>query len=133
MTMSQTIEEAIHATITSLKFQKPAKYPTLTVKMEYTIPPAERADGDLVLAGGIIEAAKDSRRTELGNGEDYDHDERHEPPREGLYPPREEYLNATCNQSLWCENASVTARDTIRSRRQGQAGGNSPQAQGLCF
>jgi len=42
MTISQTIEEAIHPIITLLKFQNSAKYPTLTVKTVYAIPPAER-------------------------------------------------------------------------------------------
>ena len=42
MTISQTIEEAIHPIITLLKFQNSSKYPTLTVKTVYAIPPAEK-------------------------------------------------------------------------------------------
>ena len=55
-----------------------------------------------MLATGVVETANDSRRTELGNGEDHDQSERDEVPREGLYPPREEDLNAARDQSLLC-------------------------------
>ena len=55
-----------------------------------------------MLATGAVDTAKNSTRTELGNGEDHNQNERNEVSREGLYPPREEYLNATRDQSLLC-------------------------------
>jgi hypothetical protein len=43
---------------------------------------------------GTIRRPKNSRRTELGNGEEHYQCEQNAVRRENLYPPSEEYLNA---------------------------------------
>jgi hypothetical protein len=89
---SQTTEQATHPMITPTKFEKSAKRPTLTVKNVYAIPPTV-----IQGYGSRNERSSTGWRTELGNGQDHDKTEEEEVRRENLYPPREEYLNATRN------------------------------------
>ena len=92
MTRSHTTEDATHPMITPTKSEKPAKRPTLTVKIVYAIPPAINQKYVPPYESGSI-----SWRTELGNCQDHDKSEQGEVRRENSYPPREEYLDAARN------------------------------------
>lgn len=87
---SQTTEEATHPIITPTKSDKSVKRPAWTVRTVYAIPPA-------VNQGYISrrEICSTGWRTELRDCQNHDKSEEDEARRENLYPPREEYLDAT--------------------------------------
>ena len=94
MRRSQTVEQVTHPTITPMNFENLEKSPVLIVKTEYMIPATKnRGLASRSERGG-------GQRTELKNGQDHDDSEQNVVRGENLYPPREKYLNAACNQCL---------------------------------
>lgn len=95
MRRSQTVEQVTHPTITPMNLENLEKSPVLIVKTEYMIPATKNRELAPWSARG-----RNGQRTELKNGQDHDDSEQNVVRGENLYPPREKYLNAACNQCL---------------------------------